>query len=69
MTMSRAGGLLEVLTPLSDCRQKIRRSDGTEKFGGFVVVLDLICGTNFAGIVSGCASATFSVLWVFVCPS
>ena len=54
MTMLRAGGLLDVLTPLSDCRQEIRRKDGTENFGGFVYVLDGFPQRDF-------------VLWVFMC--
>ena len=50
MTMLRAEGLLDVLTPLSDCRQESVVKDGTENFGGFVYVLDgflqrdLYCG-------------------------
>ena len=39
MTMLRAGGLLDVLTLLSDCRQEsVERWNGD--FGGFVYVLD-----------------------------
>ena len=42
MTMLRAGGLLDVLTSLSDCRQEPveKMEHGTENFGGFVYVVD-----------------------------
>ena len=61
MTMLRAGGLLDVLTSLSDCRLQTwnRRKDrmtGTENFGGFVYVLDGFPQRDF-------------VLWVFMCPT
>ena len=57
MTMLRAGGLLDVLIPLSDCRQESveKRQDGTENFGGFAYVLDGFPQRDF-------------VLWVFMCP-
>ena len=51
MTMLRAGGLLDVLTPLSP---RIRRKDGTDNFGGFVYVLDGFPQRDF-------------LLWVFMC--
>ena len=39
MTMLRAGGLLDVLTPLSDCRQEsVERWNGD--LGGFVYMLN-----------------------------
>ena len=54
MTMLRAGGLLDVLTPLSDCRQEsVERWNGD--FGGFVYVLDRFLQRDFG-------------LWVFMCP-
>ena len=42
MTMLRAGGLLDVLTSLSDSRQETveKIMERTENFGGFVYVLD-----------------------------
>ena len=59
MTMLRAGGLLDVLTSLSDCRHKTveriterRISD----FWGFVYVLDGFPQRDY-------------VLWVFMCPT
>ena len=55
MTMLRAGGLLDVLTPLSDCRQEsVERWNGD--FGGFVYVLDRFPQRDFG-------------LWVFMCPT
>ena len=50
-------GLLDVLRPLSDCRQESveKRQDGTENFGGFAYVLDGFPQRDF-------------VLWVFMCP-
>lgn len=51
MTMSRAGGLLDVLTSLSDCRQRTVGKDGTV-FWGFRVCIGLDCGTNFTDVFS-----------------
>ena len=54
MTMLRAGGLLDVLTPLSDCRQEsVERWNGD--FGGLVYVLDRFPQRDFG-------------LWGFMCP-
>ena len=54
MTMLRAGGLLNVLTPLSDCRQEsVQRWIGD--FGGFVYVLDRFPQRDLG-------------LWIFMCP-
>ena len=60
MTMLRAWGLLDVLTPLMivSLETRIRRKDGKEhfqNFGGFVHVLDGFPQRDF-------------VLWVFMCP-
>ena len=55
MTMLRAGGLLDVLTPLSDCRHEtVEKIMGRRNFGGFVYVLDRFPQRDFG-------------LWVFMC--
>ena len=43
--------VLDVLTPLSNFRTRIRRKDGTENFGGFVFVLDLYNGILCCGFL------------------
>ena len=54
MTMLRAGGLLDVLTPLSDCREEsVQRWNGD--FGGFAYVLDRFPQRDLG-------------LWIFMCP-
>ena len=54
MTMLRAGGLLDVLTPLSDCRQEsVERWNGD--LGGFVYMLNRFPQRDFG-------------LWAFMCP-
>ena len=56
MTMLRAGGLLDVLTPLSDCRHEtVERIMERRIFGGFMYVLDEFPQLDF-------------VLWAFICP-
>ena len=53
--MLRAGGLLDVLTPLSDCRHEtVEKIMGRRNFGGFVYVLDRFPQRDFG-------------LWVFMC--
>ena len=53
--MLRAGGLLDVLTSLSDCRHEtVERIIWNGEFGGFVYVLDGFPQRDF-------------VLWVFMC--
>ena len=57
MTMLRAGGLLDVLAPLSDCRHEtVERIMERRLFGGFVNVLDGFPQRDF-------------VLWIFMCPT
>ena len=69
MTMLRAGGLLDVLTPLSDCRQEpVEKMNG--EFGGFRICIGFgpCSGTTFtAYCFPGMSLQRDFVLWVFVC--
>ena len=57
MTMLRAGGLLDVLTSLSDCRHEtVERIMEHGEFRGFCICVGWISTTRF-------------VLWVFICPT
>ena len=51
MTMLRAGGLLDVLTPLSDCRQE--SVEKMERRNSGVSYMYWICTTGF-GVVGFC---------------
>ena len=69
MTMLRAGGLLDVLTPLSDCRQ-----ESFEKMERIILWIRICIGFGLAVpplphivVFRVCLYNGFFVLWVFVC--
>ena len=55
MTTLRAGGLLDVLTPLSDCRE-----ESVEKMERRISGVSYMCWIDFHNGILG--------LWVFMCP-
>ena len=68
MTMLRAGGLLNVLTPLSDCRQESVEKMERRILGVSYLYWIWSSGTTFAAYCfPGMSLQRVFVLWVFVC--
>ena len=69
MTMLRAGGLLDVLTPLSDCRQEYVEKMERRILGLSYSYWIWASGTTFTAYCSfpGMSLQRFFVLWVILC--